>query len=65
MKTKKVKRHILGVGFPFFKKSSVDQSKYTGVFLLKKDKIESAIADLKVTGRIGMWKKCRLVLEEI
>ena len=66
MKSKKKRRHILGVGYPFFKKSSTNVTQHTGVFLLQKsNNLSSSIAALKVTGRVGMWKKCRLILEEV
>lgn len=65
MKSKKKRRHILGVGFPLFKKSSVAPFKYTGVYLLKGNNLLSATSHLKVTGRVGMGRKCRLILEEV
>ncbi len=66
MKSKKKRRHVLGVGYPFFKRSSVNATKYTGVFLLKKgNDLEAPLANLKVAGSVGMWKRCRLILEEV
>ncbi len=63
----KNKRHVLGVGYPLFGRKSTSQTRFNKVMLLNKANGygENSISLRINLSKIGAWKKCRLVLEEV